>query len=122
MDARLTPEQKNAIVEDALKNLPLASMPMDITPSVLARIRRNARPALITWNDLALSLVIAACIGALFFTVQSLPPILLAKFRIQGILLYQDLLVNVRWLAPTVLFGLAAFFSALTIPYLRRQL
>jgi hypothetical protein len=122
MDARLTPEQKNAIVEDALKNLPLASMPMDITPSVLARIRRNARPALITWNDLALSLVIATCIGALFFTVQSLPPILLAKFRIQGILLYQDLLVNVRWLAPTVLFGLAAFFSALTIPYLRRQL
>jgi hypothetical protein len=61
------------------------------------------------WNDFALSLVIALCIGALSFVVQSLPPIMLAKLRIQGILLYQHILVNVRWLVPTMLFGLAAF-------------
>ena len=122
MDNNLNPEKENAIIEDALKNYPLAPMPRSITMDVMSRIQKNTRPTLITWNDFALSLVIALCIGALFFTVQSLPPILLAKIRIQGILLYQDFLVNARWLVPTVLFGLAAFLSALTIPYLQREL
>ncbi len=121
MDNRLTPQQENAIIEDALKNYPLTPMPRSITINVMARIQKDVRPALITWNDFALSLVIALCIGALFFTMQSLPPILLAKLRIQGILLYQDFLVNARWLVPTVLFGLAAFLSALTIPYLMKE-
>ena len=122
MDNRLTPEQENAILEDALKNYPLAPMPRNITMDVMARIQKDIRPALVTWNDFALSLVIALCIGALFFTAQSLPPILLAKIRVQSILLYQDFLVNARWLVPTVLFGLAAFLSALTVPYLQREL
>jgi len=122
MDNRLNPQQENAIIEDALKNYPLAPMPRSITANVMARIQKDVRPTLVTWNDFALSLVIALCIGALFFTAQSLPPILLAKLRIQGILLYQDILVNARWLVPTLLFSLAAFLSALTIPYLRREL
>jgi hypothetical protein len=62
--------------------------------------------------------VIALSIGALFFTIQNLPPIMLVKLRIQGILLYQDILVNARWLIPAMFFGLAAFLSALTIPSL----
>jgi hypothetical protein len=122
MDNRLTPKQENAIIEDALKNVPLASMPYSITPNVMARIQKDVRPALVTWNDFVLSLVIALCIGALFFTIQSLPPMMIAKLRIQEILLYQDILVNARWLIPTLLFGLAAFFSALTIPFLQREL
>ena len=122
MDKRLTPQQENDIIEDALKNYPLAAMPRSITVDIMAHIQKDVRPVLVTWNDFALSLVIAVCIGALFFTMQSLPPILLTKIRIQGILLYQDFLVNARWLVPTVLFGLAAFLSALTIPYLQREL
>lgn len=121
MDYRLTPDE-DAIIEDALKNIPLAPMPRSISVNVMARIQKDARPKLATWNDLALSLVIAMCIGALFFTVQNLPPVLLAKLRIQSILLYQDVLVNMRWLVPASMFGLATFFSALTIPYLRNQL
>ncbi len=122
MDNRLTPEQERALIEDALKNYPLAPMPRSITVNVMARIQKEVHPAFITWNDFALSIVIAVCIGALFFTMQSLPPIMVAKIRIQGILLYQDILVNVRWLVPAVLFGLAAFFFALTIPFLQREL
>ena len=127
MDNRLTPEQEHtlqeiAIIEDALKNYPLAPMPRSITANVMTCIQKDARPALITWNDFALSLIIAICIGALFFTMQSLPPVMVAKIRIQGILLYQDILVNARWLVPTLLFSLAAFFSALTIPFLQREL
>lgn len=110
--------EQDALVEDALKTYPLAPMPRDITADVMARIQKNIRPALITWNDFVLSLVIALCIGTLLFAVQSLPPIMLVKLRIQGILLYQDFLVNVRWLVPTMLFDIAAFFSALTVPYL----
>ena len=116
MDNRLTPEQENAIIENALKNYPLAPMPRSITVNVMARIQKDARLVLITWYDFALSLIIALCIGALFFAVQSLPPIMLAKLRIHGILLYQDILMNARWLAPTLLFGLAAFLFLLTIP------
>lgn len=115
MDNRL---KQDALIEDALNNYPLAPMPRSITANVMARIQKDSRPALITWSDVVLSLVIALCIGALFFTVQSLPPIILVKLRIQSILLYQDFLVNMRWLIPSIFFGLAALLSALTIPTL----
>lgn len=115
MDNRL---KQDALIEDALKSQPLAEMPRSLTIDVMARIRTEKRPVLVTWNDFVLSLVIALSIGALFFTAQSLPPIMLAKLRIQGILLYQDILVNARWLVPSLLFGGAAFLSALTIPSL----
>ena len=119
MDNRL---KQDALIEDALKSQPLTPMPRSITFDVMARIQKDSRPALITWNDFGLSLVIALCIGALFFAVQNLPPIMLAKIHIQGILLYQDFLVNMRWLIPAIFFGLAALLSAMTIPYLRKQL
>lgn len=112
--------KQNAQIEDALKSQPLAPMPRSITVDVMARIRTAdaKRPAILTWSDFALSSVIAACIAAFWFASQHLPPILLAKIRIQGILLYQDFLVNARWLVPTLFFGLAAFLAALTIPTL----
>jgi len=119
MDNRL---KQDALIEDALKSQPLAPVPRSITANVMARIQADKRPALFTWYDFGLSLVIALCLGALFFTVQSLPPVILIKLRIQGILLYQDFLVNMRWLIPAIFFGLAALLSALTIPYLRKQL
>jgi hypothetical protein len=118
MDNRL---KQDALIEDALKSQPLALMPRSITVDVMARIQKGAQPALVTWNDFALSFVIALCIGALIFTVQNLPPILLAKLRIEGILLYQQFLVNVRWLVPSLFFGIAALLAALTIPTLLRM-
>lgn len=118
MDNRL---KQDALIEDALKSQPLAPMPRSITVNVMSRIQADQRPALITWHDFGLSLVIALCVGALFFTLQSLPPIILVKLRIQTILLYQDLLVNVRWLVPSLFFGIAALLAALTIPTLVRM-
>ncbi len=115
MDNRL---KQDAQIEDALKTYPLADIPRSVTLDVMARIQKDTRPKLITWNDFALSLVLALSIGAVFLAVQSLPPIMLAKLRIQGILLYQDLLVNARWLVPSLMFGIAALLSALTIPSL----
>jgi hypothetical protein len=124
MDNRLTPEQKDALIERTLHDIPLAPMPRDITASVMARIQAAPAPRLfqVTWNDFAIALTITLCVVALFFTVQNLPPIMLTKIRIQGILFYQDILVNARWLIPVALFGAAAFFSALTIPYFQKQL
>ena len=115
MDNRL---KEDALIEDALKSYPLAPMPRDITLSVMARIQKNSRPAFVTWSDLVLSFVITACIAAFWFATLNLPPILLTKIRIQGILLYQDFLVNARWLTPVGMFGLAVLLAALTIPYL----
>ncbi len=115
MDNRL---EQDALIEDALQNYPLAPMPRDITANVMARIHVEKRPTLITWNDFAIAFVIAAIIGALFITFQNLPPVALAKLRIQGILLYQDILVNMRWLVPAVFFGFAALLAGFTIPTL----
>ena len=115
MDNRL---KQDAQIEDALQSQPLAPMPRSITLDVMARIQKDTRPAILTWSDFALSAVIASCIAALWFASQHLPPIVLAKIRIQGILLYQDFLVNARWLVPAVMFGLAALLAALTIPTL----
>jgi hypothetical protein len=115
MDNRL---KQDALIEDALNSQPLAEMPRSITLDVMARIQTDTRPSLVTWNDFILSLVLALSVSAVFFAVQNLPPIMLAKLRIQGILLYQDILVNARWLVPSLLFGLAAFLAALTIPSL----
>ncbi|MFH1909120.1 MAG: hypothetical protein ABIL11_17355 [Chloroflexota bacterium] len=98
------------------------TMPRDITAGVMALLQKDVRPAFVTWNDFVLSLVIALCVGALWFAVQNLHPLLLAQIRMQGILFYQDVLVNARWLIPAILFGFAAFLSALTISYLQNQL
>ena len=115
MDNRL---KQDALIEDALNSQSLAPIPRSITMDVMSRIQKDVRPKLITWNDFGLSLVIALCVGALFFAMQSLPPIMVAKLRVQGILLYQDFLVNARWLVPAIFFGLAALLAALTIPAL----
>lgn len=113
--------KQDALIEDALKTYPLVEMPRSVTADVMARIQKDVRPSLVTWNDFVLSLVLALSIGAIFFTVQSLPPIMLAKLHIQVILLHQGILVNIRWLLPSLLFGIAALLSALTIPTLIRM-
>ena len=117
MDNRLN---QDALIEDALTSQPLAPMPHSITLDVMARIQTTEakRPAILTWSDFILSAVVASCISALWFAAQRLPPIFLAKLKIEGILLYQDFLVNARWLIPSMMFGLAAVLAALTIPTL----
>jgi hypothetical protein len=87
----------------------------------MARIQKENRPTLFTWNDVVLSLVVVLSVVALWFTYQNLPPIIVAKLRIQGILLYQDFLVNQRWLVPSLMFGMAALLAAMTIPALLRM-
>jgi hypothetical protein len=113
--------KQNVLIEDALKTQPLVPMPHSVTADVMMRIQKDTRPALLTWSDFALSIVIAACIASLWFAAQNLPPLMLAKIRIQSILLYQDFLVNARWLVPATMFGLAALFAALTIPALYKM-
>ena len=118
MDNRLKQDMQ---IEDALQSHPLADMPRSVTMDVMARIQKEIRPKLVTWNDFVLSLVLALSVVAVFFALQSLPPIVIAKLRIQGILLYQDILVNARWLLPTIMFGGAVLLSALTIPTLLKM-
>ena len=108
----------DVLIEEALKSQPLAPMPRSITTNVMARIQKDRRPAFFTWRDFVLSSVLAVCMAALWFASQHLPPILVAKIHIQGILLYQDFLVNARRFLPTVTFGLALLLLALTLPIL----
>ena len=119
MDHRLTLQQEELLIEDALKSQPLALMPRSATVDVMTRIQhKDARPVFFTWKDALLGLVIALSLGALLFAFQNFPPLMLARLRLQGILLYQDFLINARWLVPGILFGIAAFLLVLTIPSL----
>jgi hypothetical protein len=124
MDNPLTPEQQNAILEDALHTYPVLQMPRNITADVMARIQTAPmpRPFHITWSDFLVGLAFAICIGAVWFSLQNLPPLVIAHLRKESILLYQQILVNARWLVPMLAFSIAGFFAALTIPYLRREL
>lgn len=120
----LTPDQQTVAIDDALDTYPIAPMPRTVTSEVMARIKTipAPRPFRLTWNDLLLALIFSVCIGAMWFSINHLPPLVVAQIRKESILLYQYLLVNIRWLIPALAFGLAAFLSALTIPYLRREL
>lgn len=124
MDHLLTPEQQNTILEDALRTYPVAPMRRDLTLDVMSRIQSvpAPRPFRLLWNDILLSIVIAVCIGAIWFSVQNLPPLAIAHLRKESILLYQRFLVNARWLIPLLVFGFTGFFAALAISYLRREL
>lgn len=121
MDQQL---KRDELIEDALKSQPFAAMPRNVTLDVMSRIQtiNVKRPVILTWKDFVLSVVIAGCLGAVWFAVQNLPPMLLAKLRIQGILLYQDFLVNSRWLVPALLFGFAALLAVSTIPSLLQMM
>jgi hypothetical protein len=99
-------------------------MPRPVTAEVMTRIKTipAPRPFRLTWNDLLLAFIFSVSIGAMWFSINHLPPLVVAQIRKESILFYQYLLVNMRWLIPALSFGLAAFLSALTIPYLRREL
>lgn len=118
MDNQLTPDQENKAVEDALKNYPLAPMPRSVTANVMMHIRKTVRPKIITSKDIALSLVISTCAGAVLFAIQNLPSVAVMEFRKQNILLHQEYLINSNWVTPAFLIGLAITLSLLTIPYL----
>lgn len=100
MDNHLVKQQQDALIEDTLKNHPLATMPHSITADVMRRVQKDVRPVLVTWNDFVVSLAIVLCIGALFFTLHSLPPIILVRLHIQEILLHQNILVDSYFLLP----------------------
>jgi hypothetical protein len=124
MDNSLTPEQQNVAIEDALHTYPLVLMPRDMTVDVLARIQTipTPRPFRLAWNDVLLAFVLSLCIGAIWFSIDNLPPIIVAQIRKESILFYQYLLVNARWLIPMISFSLAGLLLAMTLPYLKREL
>ena len=124
MDSPLTPETQNAILEDALHTYPVMPMPREITVDVMSRIQTipAPRPFRLAWNDVVLSVVLAICVGVIWFSLQNLPPLVVAHIRKESILLYQQFLVNARWWIPVFSFLLAGFLAALTIPYLKQEL
>jgi hypothetical protein len=124
MDNPLTPEQQNIAIDDALHTYPLAAMPRDITSSVMSRIQTlpTPRPFRLSWGDLVLAFVLSLCIGVIWFSLNNLPPLVVAQIRKESILFYQYMLVNARWLVPMLSFGLAGFLIALTLPFLKQEL
>lgn len=124
MDNPLTPEGQNLLIEDALRTLPLAPLPRDVTGGVLAQIKTVPAPQSfrLTWSDLILGVMLTLSLAAIWFSLQNLPPLVVAQIRKESILVYQYLLLNARWLLPVVSFGLAGLLALLTLPYLKQEL
>jgi hypothetical protein len=124
MDNPLTTERQNSLIEDALRTLPLAALPRDVTGQVLAQIKTVPAPQSIrlTWSDLVLGVMLTLSLAAIWFSLQNLPPLAVAQIRKESVLFYQYLLVNARWLLPAVSFGLAGLLALLTVPYLKQEL
>ena len=111
--------REDALIEDALKSHKLAPMPRSITADVMARIQKTPAPRFrLTRNDYILAVTLTLILGVLIYSFQSLPGLAMLQLRIQGILLWQRLLVNARWLVPTMFFGLATVLAAITLPAL----
>lgn len=124
MDNSLTPEKQDLLIEEALYTYPVTPMPRDLTVDVMSRIQTipAIRPFRLAWSDLVLATVVALCIGAIWFSLYNLPPLIVAQIRKESILFQQYLLVNGRWLIPMVSFGLAGMLIAVTLPYLKQEL
>lgn len=129
MDNRLTPQQQNALIEDALSTHPLAPLPVDLTSAVMARIRTAPAPRFrLTWADGALSLALTLSLLAAWIGFQALPAMARIQLRIQGILLWQRFMVNADWLIPSILIlaggalGLFALMNLLRQPRLDNTL
>jgi len=121
MDNNLTPEQKDEIIENTLQELPLAPLPRDLTDGVMAQVKTTSPPRFrLTWADVMLSLVISLCIFAIWIGLQSLPPLVLLKLRIQGILLWQRLIVNAYWLIPSTSISVGVGLAFIALANLRQ--
>jgi hypothetical protein len=122
MDNLLAPNEQNNIIADALGSYPLAQMPKDILDSVMARIRNEPTPRFqITRTDYLLAVILTLVLGAIILGFQFLPPIALLQMRIQGILLWQSLLVNYRWFLPLISIMLGTFLAGFAFHQLLRH-
>ena len=121
MDDLLTPKEQNLIIEDALHSYPMATMSKSVTELVFARISTEPAPRFkLTRNDYVLAVVFSLVLSAIFFALWSLPPHTLIQIRIQGILLWQSLLVNYRWLLPLTSIMLGASLAGFAFLQLLR--
>ena len=118
----LTPDEQENIIEEALRSYPLANMPRDITQTVMSRIGREPAPRFqITRTDYLLAFVFTLVLGAIVLGFQALPPIALLQTRIQGILLWQSILVNYRWWLPVTSITLGTFLAGIAFYQLLRS-
>jgi len=112
--------KQDAIIEDALHSQSMAKMPRSIKTDVMSRIQKDKRPSIFTWKDIVLAFGLVFSFRALLYALQNLPPILLAKLRIQGILVYQEFLIGSHSFGESLSYAVLAVFSILFLQYLYR--
>ena len=121
MDNLLAPNEQDHIIEGALRSFPMATMPRDITESVMARLHNEPAPRFkITRTDYVLAIVLTLVLGGIILGFQFLPPIVVLQLRIQGILLWQSFLVNYRWLVPLTSITIGTFLAGFAFYQLLR--
>jgi hypothetical protein len=120
-----TDHQVHAVVESALQSYPLTKAPAGLYANVMARVQ--ALPRLVTvrpkfqfpWLELLVSLILPVMMGMIWLVWLILPPVYLARLRVQGLIVWQQVGLMgqgemLAWLLPlglllaVICFGLAA--------------
>lgn len=107
-----------ALVDEALYTYPLAPVPSNFLPLVMARIQTlGPRPRFrLNWLDYAVSLFVAGMIGLVILLPWSIPPQVGVRLQIQFWLLQQYFSSAYLWLALSgglVLFAMILFSAAI---------
>jgi hypothetical protein len=92
-----TDRQAHAFVEAALQTYPRVRAPSRFAVKVLARLQATpglamARPNFqLPWLELLVSMILPVTMGIVWLVWRILPPVYLAQFRDQGLILWQQL-------------------------------
>ena len=126
MNSPMNPDvEAHAVVEAALQTYPATNAPARFAAGVMARVQALPRRAVVRpkfqlpWLELLVSFIVPVMLAVAWLVWRVLPPVFLARLRVQGLILWQQVGQQspgemLTWLLPlgmllaVVCFGLAA--------------
>jgi hypothetical protein len=113
-------DRSSAVVEDALRSMPLAPVPRTLRARVMRRVRSSAAPHFVfPWLEGALSLMLSALLTVLAYLLISVDPVTVIRLE-QNVRLFLLFPANRAALAAAVpMLGMLGLFLLLTVRLVR---
>jgi hypothetical protein len=113
-------DRSSAVVEDALRSMPLTPVPRTLRARVMRRVRSSAAPHFVfPWLEGALSLMLSALLTVLAYLLISVDPVTVIRLE-QNVRLFLLFPANRAALAAAVpMLGMLGLFLLLTVRLVR---
>jgi len=126
-----TDRQAHAIVEAALQTYPRVRAPSRFAVKVMARLQAAPGIALtrpkfqFPWSELLVSMILPVTMGIVWLVWRILPPVYLAQFRDQGLILWQQMGLfgpgeTLAWLIPLAMLLAVVFLGGAVVVFTSR--